>query len=159
MKKLFCITILIMVLYACKKEDRDEMFKSRTHRYLTGFWDVEKVIINDVDLTSSLVNNDSLCNRWHFIYMSKIFQQYETSKLYLFSNSKNYTSGYWKLIDNDRYVYLYMGYSLRPDTNIVNRWIECGDWLIKEISKTNMTLVFQNDNVKFEYQFKKYKED
>ncbi|MFN4233709.1 MAG: hypothetical protein ACK4IK_02760 [Bacteroidia bacterium] len=69
MKKIIIIIFILATIFtACKKEDRNEIFKSRTHRYLTDGWNINKIIINGIDSTSLLINNDTIGNRFIFMY-------------------------------------------------------------------------------------------
>ncbi|MFN4234986.1 MAG: hypothetical protein ACK4IK_09300 [Bacteroidia bacterium] len=160
MKKTIIILIALAAIFTtCKKEDRDEIFKSRTHRNLTGRWQVDRIIINGIDSTQFLINNDSLCTKWFFLYTDRSYDPGIRFPFWYFFNVKGYDKGAWELKKNNKEIYISVGVKNSNDHNIVNRWFSPGLWGIKEINKTNLTLVFQNDNVKFEYQFKKYKED
>lgn len=151
----FKIVLIINLLffYSCKKEDRDEIFKSRTHRYLTGVWEVNGIKINGVDSTNYLLHNDTLCYRWIFTY---------TDNRYIFiyyCKEYDYSRGLWQLNEKYNNIDILADTRLSPDKNKINRWFISGYWDILELDKNNMRLRFKNYNVEYEYSFFKYEDD
>jgi hypothetical protein len=159
MKKTIIILIVLAAIFTtCKKEDRDEIFESRTHRYLTGSWRVNKIIINSIDSTNYLINNDSLCYAWQFSYTGQSYDPLIRRPFWYYFNAKGYNKGTWELQKNNKELYISAGVKNSNDHNIVNRWFISGLWKIKEINKNKMTLNFKNDNVEYEYSFYKTKD-
>ena len=160
MKKTIIILIVLAAIFTtCKKEDRDEIFESRTHRYLTGRWQVDKIVINGIDSTQLLINNDSLCTKWYFLFTNRSYDPLITRPFWYDFNAKGYNIGTWALQKNNKELYISAGVKNSNDTNIVNRWFFKGVWEIKNINKNKMTLNFKNDNVEYEYNFYKYSDE
>ncbi len=158
MKKTIIILITLAAIFTtCKKEDRDEIFESRTHRYLTGGWNLDKIIINGIDSTSILLNNDTLGHRFIFIYNRSVGKY---SNDFICYSKLSRMDGFWELKKNEivtidlysRNFYIYNG--MNVDT-VVNRWIYEGDWIIKEIKKDKLILHFKNNIIEYEYSFLK----
>ncbi|MFN4235168.1 MAG: hypothetical protein ACK4IK_10225 [Bacteroidia bacterium] len=146
---------IILVLYSCKKEDRDEIFKSKQHRYLTGVWEVSGIKINGIDSTSFLLGNDSICTRWIFNYIPEAERSYDFA---YFNNGIDYSRGSWYLNEKFKNINISADKKLTPDNNKFNRWFESGFWEILEMGKNNMKLRFKNYNIEYEYSFYKYKD-
>jgi hypothetical protein len=149
------LIIFLLNFYSCKKEDRDEIFKSRTHRYLTGVWDVNAIKINGIDSTLFLINNDTLCSRWMFNYIPNSELVYY---FWYFNNGIDYGGGGWQLNEKYKNINIYADKRLTPDNLKINRWFESGYWDIISLNKNNMQLRFKNYNVEYEYSFYKVKD-
>jgi hypothetical protein len=154
MKKTIIILIVLAAIFTtCKKEDRDEIFKSRYHRYLTGVWEVNGIKINGIDSTNYLLQNDTLCYRWIFTY---------DKNRYMFTyycKGFDYSRGVWELYEKDKKISIIVGKVLSPDSNKVNRWFEKGYWNIIILDKNNMLLKYNSDKIEYEYSFFKYEDD
>ncbi len=150
------LIIFLFIVYSCKKENLDEIFESRMHRYLTGVWEVNGISVNGIDSSLFLLNNDSLCTRWDF----KFIPDSDIVYYFWYYNKKNdYGRGSWKLNERYKNINVSADRSLSPENIKINRWFYSGYWDILELNKNNMKLRFKHYNIEYEYSFNKIKDN